>query len=665
MKQPQRSRDLSETSKNQFRTPRRPSPRGPTTALKSTTATRNRSPESSTSTSASTRKRVSLPSVQSTLTQIDFVTQPSASDDDQLSYIGHHDTRNNTEHTNERPRRDNGSDKDSEYPPVPPAQSARISKFRINERERDTSERQQKRRSFGIANRDAARTPGPRKIETPRPSTRARGGRKSLEKSTGKRDKTLTQMDFVRRYITIDDDDDDVNMGYIQPTPQNKNGGMKNEQENTPKPNVSRIVKHPTPAKRKHRVFEEELDLSTGEPISQPAEAHDSNAGSVKKGERTSAAPVTPQKSRMREIPSSQTPESPGLAIITSSQFRSATRSPSKQKPRSPANNALQPIKKEPSDVRRVVEDSQDPEGDSLPRTTTFGSRSIHNPWSPPVPTANDEQFPSSAPPTESTSEGMPSEANENPGNGLTKREKTVVYETDADSDYGDFDDSVSNLSLTPSQTRTPRPGGPQASVQGAQNSPDSPNNDSQELPQANVRYSPDLDDAPPSEGPMSDASICYQRMHAATQFPHEPIPMLNTQKMSELFPHEGNTQYSKPEPPRPASRKQAPGPFLQTQTQSQEGDKESTDMVPESSPVREREIALDSGESSFQRPRVPGSMVQVESSQAVYRDPQWQGRILSRSQLLTSSVMESIPLPNFWMGSEDSVGEPYSLPEG
>lgn len=153
--------------------------------------------------------------------------------------------------------------------------------------------------------------------------------------------------------------------------------------------------------------------------------------------------------------------------------------------------------------------------------------------------------------------------------------------------------------------------------------------------------------------------------MHAATQFPHEPIPTLNTQKMSELFPHGDSSQYANLEAWKPSLRKQAPGPFSQTQTQSQEGDKESTEMVPESSPIRERERGIESGDTSFQRPRVPGSVVQVESSQAVDRDPQWQGRIISRSQLLTSSVMESIPLPNFWMGSQDSVGEPYSLPEG
>ncbi|KAJ5550152.1 hypothetical protein N7461_004850 [Penicillium sp. DV-2018c] len=654
MKEPQRSRDLPETTRHQFRTPRRPSPRAPTTALKNTTATRNRSPESSASTSASTRKRISQPSVQSTLTQIDFVTQPSALDDDELSYIGDRDTRNNTEGVHGRSRRDDG-ERDSDYRPVPPAHSSRISMFGVSERARDLSERQQKRRSFGIANREGARTPGPRRHETPKPSARAKGGRKSLEKSTGKRDKTLTQMDFVRRYIPIEDDDDDVNMGYIEPTPQTKDMTMKSKEEDTPKPNVSHTANHTASAKRKHRAFEEELDLSTGEPIYQPEETQDSNTGRANRGGRTPTAPVTPAKSRMREIPSSQTPESPGLAVITSSQFRSATRSPSRQKPRSPTNNHTEPIKEEPSDDRQIVEESQDPGGEHTPRTRRSGPPSINHPSSPPLPRTIDEQFPSSSPSTESSSPGIPSEANTAARNGHAKRDKTVIYETDADSDYGDFDDSLSTLSLTPSQTKTPRPSDPQTSALVTQNSPDSPKDGSQELPRANIRSSPDLDDVPGSEGPMSDASICYRRLLAATQFPHEPIPVLNTQKMRELFPQEGSTQYSRPEPSR-SVQKQIPGPFSQTQTQSQEGDNESADMVPESSPVGERELSQ--AESSFKRPRVPASIVQVESSQAA-------DRILSRSQLLTSSVMESIPLPNFLMGSQDSVGEPYSLPEG
>ncbi|KAJ5773256.1 hypothetical protein N7457_008152 [Penicillium paradoxum] len=656
MKEPQESRNRPESPRNPFRTPRRPSPHGPTTALKSTTAKRNRSPDSSTH--ASTRQRTSLPQVQSTLTQIEFVTQPSAPGDDHLDYIDEHIHRDKKDDTTDRPRIDDGSDKDSDYLPAPPVRSARISTFKMSQRERDSSEHPQKRRGSGIANRDADRSHGLRKNETPRASARPKGGRKSLEKSTVKRDKTLTQMDFVRRYITIDDDDD-VNMGYIQPTPQKQ--GMKNEQDPTPKPNISQTARHSIPAKRKRRFLEEELDLSTGEPISQSTEAPESNPRDG--DERAFIAPVTPQKSRIREIPSSQTPESPGLAIITSSQFRSATRSPSKQKSRNIANNSIQHIKEEPVEIRRVVEDSQDLEDGSLPQPTTFDSPSRHDRSTYIAAATKDEELPSSAPATESTSQQTP-----HTGNTLryerTKRERTVIYETDADSEYGDFDECLNEDPLTPSPKKTPRAFNLQASSQATQISTEWAKDDSQKLPLPDVQSSPGLDDAPASEGPMSDASICYQRMHAATQFPHEPIPLLNTQKMSELFPHEGSTQFPKPSASKSALRNQAPGPFSQTPTQSQGGDKESTEMVPESSPVRE-ENGNESGEPSFQRPHAPGSVVQVESSQAVDRDSHWQGQVLTRSQLLTSSVMESVPLPNFWMGSQDSVGEPYCLPEG
>ncbi|KAJ5467338.1 hypothetical protein N7475_005090 [Penicillium sp. IBT 31633x] len=657
MKELQETGKLPNISKDPFRTPRRSSPRDPTTALKSTTAKRNRSPESSRSTSTS--KRTSLPRVQSTLTQIDFVTQPPASDDDTLDYIDEDSLRDIPNDTYQRARVDDGSDKDSDFFPAPSVRSARNVNPKMSERARNSSDRPQDQRSSGIANRDAGRSRGIRKSETPRAAARPRGGRKSLEKSTGKRDKTLTQMDFVRRYITIHDDDDDVNMGYIQPTPHK--AGIKPEKtEHTPRPNISQAAKRPSSVKRKRRVYEKELDLSTGEPISQSTEAQASN--SEYGGERASSAPVTPQKSRTREIPSSQTPESPGLAIITSSQFRTATRTPSKQKPWDPTNDSMKSIKEESQEIRRVVEDSHDTSGESLPQTTPLEFPHRHNLLNRLAPKNNNEEFPSSAPPTESIFQEKSTEASENSRN--TKRERTVVYETDADSEYEESEDSLNKIPGTPTPKKNSRAINQRVVSQGIRNSPDSPRDDSQELPLPDVQSSPGLEDVPPSDGPMSDASIFYHRMHAATQFPHEPIPTLNTQKMSELFPLEGSTQYPKSDPLRPTLRDHAPGPFSQTQTQSQEGDKELTDMVPESSPTREREHT-ESGEPSFRRPHAPGSVVQVESSQAVDRDPHWQGRLLSRSQLLTSSVMESIPLPDFCMGSQDSVGEPYSLPEG
>lgn len=657
MKETQESRDLPVTSRNQFRTPRRPSPRGSATALKNT-AKQNQSPESSTS--ASTRKRASLPQIQSTLTQIDFVTQPQVSDDDELEYIDGHQRREKNDGTTEQPRIDDGPDKYSDYLPAPPVRSVRMSNSHPNGQVHDSNERPQKRRSSGMANRDADRGHGLRKSETPRPSARPKGGRKSLEKSTGKRDKTLTQMDFVRRYITIDDDDD-VNMNYIQPTPRVKS--IKNEPEHTPKPNRSQATEHPISDKRKRRRWEDELDLSTGEPISQSTEAPESNPGNGE--EQTSFLPITPQKSRMREIPSSQTPESPGLAIITSSQFHSATRSPSKQQPLNLKMNPMHPIKQESPGLRRVVDDSQDFESESFLQPTKSEFPSAHYQSNQDVQSTKHEEIPLSVPPAESGSLEISTAARNISGHGRSKREKTVIYETDAESEYGDFDDSLDKNPPTPSPKKISRVTCLEASTQRGQNSQQSAKDDSEELPLPGGQSSLGLDDAPPSEGPMSDASICYQRMQTATQFPHEPIPMLNTQKMSELFPNEDSTQYPKAGSSKFVLRNQTPGHSSQIQTQSQGGDKEPTELIPESSPIRDRENENESGEASFQRPCAPGSVVQVESSQAVDRDPHWPGPMISRSQLLTSSVMESIPLPNFWMGSQDSVGEPYSLPEG
>src|SRR4051794_197968 len=103
MKERQRSSKPSETSRNQFLTPRRPSPPGPptTSIAKNTAAKREQSPESSTS--SRSRKRISLPRLQaqSTLTQIDFVTQRTPSNDGQLDYIDENDHRGDTQSAHE------------------------------------------------------------------------------------------------------------------------------------------------------------------------------------------------------------------------------------------------------------------------------------------------------------------------------------------------------------------------------------------------------------------------------------------------------------------------------------------------------------------------------------------------------------------------------------
>lgn len=629
MQHHQRNRKLPETPRERFRTPRRPSP--PATSSKSTAPKTTGS--TSTPAPSVSRKRSSLSSsrVQSTLTQIDFVTQNTQSDNEELDYLDASASREDA-HKSEHVHIDGGSD-DSESLQRPRLSTSR---FEMND------DHPKRRRKGSVVNR---RTPsqGPRKSQTPKLNTSGKAKRKSSEKPAAKRDKTLTQMDFVRRYITIDDDDD-VNMGYIQPTPVKTVPPVTGEPSDTT--NNAKCTTRPQSSAKRRRVFDEELDLSTGEPISQSVHNQHAESGYHCQNDPNSDAPTTPQKDRRLEIPSSQSPESPGLAIITSSQFRSATRSPLKERSpnltRSPKND----IKAESPGHQEIAGVAQ-AQADASPKTPTPASST---PWKHPVQGTPDHtpRAESCLPPTNSLPQEPLPEEETRPRH--SQRERTVIYETDAETDSSDFGDEEANPA-TPLQLHRPQSDDTPAS-------PGSPD-DSQELPLPAVQSSADLDSGPPSEAPMSDASIYYQRMQPATQFPHDPIPTLNSQKLAELFPNEGNTQYTKP---KPGSSAKFRGPFLQTQTQSQDPDQ--TEIVPESSPAREQESnSIDPGEAVFQRPAVPES-VQVESSQPGDRGNHRTKGVLSHSQLLTSSVMESVPLPQFWMGSQDSVGEPYSLPD-
>ena len=634
MKHHQKPQRPPETSQDRFRTPTRPSPLG---TSKSTTSKRTGLTNTPAPSRPEKRNWPSSARAQSTLTQIDFVTQPTQPDDDELDYIDAAAPHENT-HKDEPVQVVDGSDDDAADQQPLRARSG-ISRFESND---DHPKRRRKSTTFN----GRASSHGLRKSQTPKPSIGGKGKRTSSEKPGTKRDKTLTQMDFVRRYITIDDDDDDVNMGYIQPAPKNP-GCNETKEPSSDKMDTTRLP--PPPSAKRRRVFEAELDLSTGEPISESGGAQDEEPRDRSQKGPACDGPTTPQKPRKLEIPSSQSPESPGLAIITSSQFRSATRSPLKQRHSNIAHNPDNDIKEESPGHQGLVEDSQDPADLSPAKTPTPTSPHANGCLNPQMSPAHSANF--CVPSTELESQqSLHREGNEHKLE-RTQRERTVVYETDAETEYSDSGDEEGNP-VAPSQPHRPR----EDVLQAAPESPD----DSQELPLPAVQSTPDLDSGPLPEAPMSDASIYYQRMQAATQFPHEPIPTLNTQKLSELFPNEGSTQYRKP-PSLPSSPKFR-GPFLQTQTQSQDPDQ--TEIVPESSPVREQESnSTNQDEAVFQRPHPPEA-VQVESSQPVDRGNTRPNGIISRSQLLTSSVMESVPLPQFWMGSQDSVGEPYSLPD-
>lgn len=88
---------------------------------------------------------------------------------------------------------------------------------------------------------------------------------------------------------------------------------------------------------------------------------------------------------------------------------------------------------------------------------------------------------------------------------------------------------------------------------------------------------------------------------------------------------------------------------------------------MPESSPVTRQESGIELDPSVPHESCAPESVVQVESSQPadkLNKNARMDQDSGPRGFMLSSSVMESIPMPPLWMGSQDSVGEPYSEPD-
>ncbi|KAB8224067.1 hypothetical protein BDV33DRAFT_165806 [Aspergillus novoparasiticus] len=629
----------AQTNQEQFQTPDKPPPGD---SLRGSLTTRKRigTPASSASTSRSW-KRSSFAGArdQPTLTQIDFVTQVSqhqSDDDDDLDYIAEAPKNGTRKHKEVIDIADD-SGNDADYRPPSNSRVPRARGVRFDQDTNSVGSKQSKAVSRGD---------GPSKRGRRKSGDGVKGNKKGKDKQ--QKDKTLTQMDYVRRYLKIEPDED-VKLEYTYTTPQKH----ERESHDLQPPNAEDTAPSPddtyaTSSESKRRKLNDE-SRSNGEAES----ARDSKAAG------SFAGPVTPRKPRRSEIPSSQSPESPGLAIITSSQFRCATRSPLKLESPTPT---IKRIKEESPGYDQVEGALKSPEA----TLSTPPSMIPHPP--PTVKLTSKESLETNASSTQSYSTKgttVPKEGNdthheldEHP----KTTQRTVVYETDAETDSGDFQDNEFNIPGSPSEKVS------ENQLHNYEDDNELPNEDSQELPPI-----------PPSgldveSGPLqsetnlpSDASIYYRRPQQATQFPLEPIPALNTQKMAELFPDYQQESATVSEPP---STPQCPL-YTQTQTQSQtqDQDKASTEIVPESSPIVRCESGVNPKDAIRRGHITRESVVQVESSQPADRfqrkadtDRSSQPRgILSRSDLLTSSVMESIPLPAFMLGSQDSIGEPYS----
>lgn len=598
---------------------------------------------------------------QPTLTQIDWAAikrQEPDLDDAGLDYIdtaadGARDDAPSDNARHEVIEIPDGSEGDVDYCPAPSSRT-RLPRGPDTKKRRTTSE--QRKSSATPKNASAGKKRRQRKS-----GMGASNDKKANKQPTREGDKTLTQIGYVRRYLKIEPDDD-VKLEYTYYSP---------EKDKDPESREAHI-----------RSAQEAVEPTKHEPVELSAHKRrklselDPEVSPKREGthsiDQFPQICVTPKKSVKAEIPSSQSPESPGFAMISPSKFRGMNRLSLEQKPPDADDR---PIKEEPFGISQKEERSYDApsQNDAV--------------LEPPLPPSSPLQHNAS---TSSAPKKTPTTRNEGtryikPENVPSSTQRTVVYETDAESDGSDFQDHASQVSAEDQPNDNDDDDN---FIEGSQHSP---HDKSQELPPPVIASDRDNESEQRFiEATLSsDASICYGRPQQSTQFPLEPIPPLNTQKMTELFPSykESNDQQIMTDTTQtqssPAVQRRSLPIYpqhtqTQTQTQSQSQpqpnsmDKKSTDIVPESSPVARQDDGVDSNASMPHDSCGQESVVQVESSQPpdkllmnfrMDHDSGPRG-FISGNQLLSSSVMESIPMPQLWMGSQDSVGEPYSEPD-
>ena len=491
-------------------------------------------------------------------------------------------------------------------------------------------------------------------------------------KAKSKGNKTLTQMKFVHPVVIIKsdsgDEDDDVKLDYMSDNP--KPVGSKRPPTLQGEDMVrGDLALDTAPSVESIGPKRRRLNDGATLPSAQSSFAHISSRGhmacpgevSNRTGELLEL-PVTPRKQFRREVPSSQTPESPGFTVITSSQFREETKSPLKDvdsnvPPRASRNRSPSPTAKHTEDISH----------DSIPSSMLNGSTLtysqamlLNSPTLGDEPGENGRATPKALTPKAPILDtdplllepedhrdhvGRSSQVKaQNPG-------RSVVYETDAESDSEKFEsgpvNSLPREKITDWSIRKPLDDSSQSHHCYRRSSASSQASLEPAQPEDSEDFS------------LSNASICYQRQHLATQFPNEPIPVLSTQKLNELFP-----PGSSPPPTKADEGTSSPGPLRERSSESQYANRTFSRSSPSKS-------CLDSLVGSFTAINDP--IVQVESSQPADRLRRFarngegsgpQG-ILRRSQLLPESLLESIPMTRFYTGGQEvDIGEPYSLPD-
>ncbi|WEW58697.1 hypothetical protein PRK78_004165 [Emydomyces testavorans] len=373
--------------------------------------------------------------------------------------------------------------------------------------------------------------------------------------------------------------------------------------------------------------------------------------------------PVTPRKPRRRVVPSSQSPESPELMLSSLNRTHIPIRSPLRSKagnlvshsiPESHSCNSPSPKRKSvsPESARAdfslappigtvleshnplILHENCQPVGEQTHPSSPIPS--MHSPETPSVSFLNEIQFkPKTNAPQSASSSSTHSR----------RIMQQIVYETDNESNADELYDTISQpigqhgeVPIEP----IVRDSLPQLSAFGL-------NSGSMENAQNTSTES------------EPDASLLYTRHHLT--YPHEKyMGMLCKDNTAQVSQSNVETQSEFMEPSLPAA------PHPTHKTSSQEDPKLADDLSTESIPESPQGLQNDVEIQNTPPPPSPIPVVLVESSQsptnAIDSDhiEQQDCEIVTESQLLPESLMESIPTPPGWMSSlaiddEDSSG--------
>jgi hypothetical protein len=237
------------------------------------------------------------------------------------------------------------------------------------------------------------------------------------------------------------------------------------------------------------------------------------------------------------------------------------------------------------------------------------------------------------------------------------KHDQRVIYETDAESENDGFYEATSHFSDQQESV--------QKDVQDCLHDKIQRDHAVDDIPRAGRNSRSNLgtyDDAWPNTSGSEPSILCCRNFMSIPLDPITSDVEIPPERLAELFPPPSileNDATDLPLPDLPRS-----DVVCRTQISQQDPADISTEFVPESSQIQKQYTAL----RNDVHPPSPPCVILVESSQPADHHPSAHAGheeprcILTASQLLTDSLMESVPGPPAWMSSQEILRDEHGI---